>query len=83
VVGAVPMLESGNSARETSMSLSPGRVWNARSACAGRPPLGFGGYGGSSGATRAHNASGNRSFAMAPSCMAPTLLPWLLTRRFC
>src|SRR2546421_12640003 len=32
---------------------------------------------------RAHNASGNNSFAMAPSSMAPILLPWLLTRRFC
>lgn len=39
--------------------------------------------GGSSGAIRAHNASGNTSFAMAPSYMAPILLPWLLTRRFC
>ena len=32
---------------------------------------------------RAHNALGNSSFAMAPSSMAPILLPWLLTRRFC
>src|SRR5258706_8374894 len=55
----------------------------ARSDTRGRPPLGFGGSGGSSGATRAHNASGNSSFAMAPSSMAPILLPWLLTRRFC
>ena len=37
----------------------------------------------SSGAIRAQNASGNSSFAMAPSSMAPILLPWLLTRRFC
>src|SRR5205823_6321569 len=36
-----------------------------------------------SGAIRAQNASGNSSFAMAPSSMAPILLPWLLTRRFC
>jgi hypothetical protein len=34
--------------------------------------LGFGGSGGSSGAIRAQNASGNSSFAMAP-----ILLPWL------
>ena len=55
----------------------------ARSDTRGRPPLGLGGSGGSSGAIRAHNASGNSSFAMAPSSMAPILLPWLLTRRFC
>jgi hypothetical protein len=55
----------------------------ARSDTRGRPPLGFGGSGGSSGAIRAQNASGNSSFAMAPSSMAPILLPWLLTRRFC
>src|SRR5205807_2612251 len=55
----------------------------ARSDTRGRPPLGFGGSGGSRGAIRAHNASGNSSFAMAHSSMAPILLPWLLTRRFC
>ena len=55
----------------------------ARSDTRGRPPLGFGGSGGSSGAIRAHNASGNSSFAMPPSSMASILLPWLLTRRFC
>ena len=37
----------------------------------------------SSGAIRAQNASDNSSFAMAPYSMAPILLPWLLTRRFC
>ena len=37
----------------------------ARSDTRGRPPFGFGGSGGISGAIRAHNASGNSSFAMA------------------
>jgi hypothetical protein len=55
----------------------------ARSDTRGRPPFGFGGSGGISGAIRAHNASGNSSFAMAPSSMASILLPWPLMRRFC
>lgn len=49
----------------------------------GRLPLGFGGSGGSSGAIRNHNASGNSSFAMALSSMTPILPPCPLTPRFC
>jgi hypothetical protein len=36
VVGAIPMLEVRNSARETSISVAPNRVGNARIACGGR-----------------------------------------------
>src|SRR5438128_12616213 len=51
----------------------------ARSDTRGRPPLGCGGSGGSSGAIRDQNASRKSAFSMAPSSRAPTMLPVLLT----